>query len=418
MHAPAEDEERRAARLNRFKDHLTVDTSLLLLEDEEEETHFQRRQRSSPKKLRGTSTSLEKPYLRLTAAPDPHSVRPLKVLKQALELVKSRYLADENYAYTCDQLKSIRQDLTVQCIRGRFTAHVYETHARIALECGDLPEYNQCQSQLQEMRQRGVPISVDEFDAYRILYSLHVDSKLELAGVFRDIAQERKDLVGGSGGGGGGVGGGGEATSFAMAVVDALREKNTHRFFRLYKVAPLHTSHLMDFLVSRQRRLSLSNLLKAYLAIPLITAAAILHFKTVKKCERFLRDNGVVIEAQESAPGGGEEGASLSAAAAGGGGGGGGGGGMVLVVDCRKSLAAVAASASSSSLAAASGAGRGGGASSLVGSLASSLSSSRDGKKDKKKERRPGSSSNSSGGGGGGKHGKDGDTKRRKIVKL
>ena len=31
----------------------------------------------------------------------------------------------------------------MQTVTNRFAAHVYETHARIALESGDLPEYNQ-----------------------------------------------------------------------------------------------------------------------------------------------------------------------------------------------------------------------------------------------------------------------------------
>lgn len=63
----------------------------------------------------GTSQQLEKPYLRLTSAPDPREVRPLAVLKQTLDHLKRKWRAENNYAWVCDQFKSLRQDLTVRC---------------------------------------------------------------------------------------------------------------------------------------------------------------------------------------------------------------------------------------------------------------------------------------------------------------
>ena len=120
--------------------------------------------------------------------------------RAALQRLKERWRGgDVDYAWACNQLKAIRQDLTVQNLQNAFTVHAYETHARIALESGDLNEYNQCQTRLGELHSADSPHRA-EFLAYRILYYVHLGhskstdaADLELLRDARGAAREAVD---------------------------------------------------------------------------------------------------------------------------------------------------------------------------------------------------------------------------------
>lgn len=222
----------------------------------------------------GTSTKLEKPYLRLTSAPDPKTVRPLSTLRQTLELLLSKWRAEGNYAYICDQFKSMRQDLTVQRIKNEFTVRVYETHARIALEKGDLGEYNQCQTQLRELYAYGLPGCAIEFLAYRILYLLHTRNQRDVNALMGELLPADKAEP---------------AVAHALAVRTAMRTGNYHTFFLLYRDAPNMNAYIMDHFVERERVQALLVLAKSLRpSCPLAFVAQELGWTSSDACRAFL----------------------------------------------------------------------------------------------------------------------------------
>lgn len=141
----------------------------------------------------GTSQKLEKQYLRLTAPPDPSTVRPLNILEKSLNEVLKKYEAGKDCHYICDQLKSIRQDITVQNIRSEFSVLVYESHARIAIQNGDFGEYNQCQSQLKLLYDSGLSGCENEFSSYRLLYLLITQNLVELNDELKSLSRSVRD---------------------------------------------------------------------------------------------------------------------------------------------------------------------------------------------------------------------------------
>ncbi|KAM3445429.1 hypothetical protein NHJ13734_000556 [Beauveria thailandica] len=161
----------------------------------------------------GTSDVLEKRYLRLTAPPIPSNVRPEPILRQTLDLLKKKWRKEGNYSYVCDQFKSMRQDLTVQRIKNDFTVSVYEIHARIALEKGDIA------------------------------------NRTGLNDTMADLTAAEKEEG---------------PIKHALSVRSALALGNYHKFFQLYLDTPNMGAYLMDMFVVRERLAALCNMCRAY----------------------------------------------------------------------------------------------------------------------------------------------------------
>ena len=195
----------------------------------------------------GRSQNLEKKYFRLTSAPNPDDVRPLPILRQTLELLKKKWRDESNYGWACDQFKSLRQDLTVQHIKNDFTTSVYEIHARIALEKGDLGEYNQCQSQLKALYRQNLGGHPIEFKAYRILYYIYTNNKTDMNDVLSELTTTEKREP---------------PIKHALAVRSALALGNHHRFFQLSLDVPNMGAYLVDMFVERERLSALSRISK------------------------------------------------------------------------------------------------------------------------------------------------------------
>ena len=120
--------------------------------------------------------------------PDPATIRPKNVLRSALKMVLQRWAArpaDERgpppgaiagsddrsvtYTWVTSQLRSIRQDLTVQNLRGKVARRCYSAAVRCALDASDWAEFSPSLSRLFELYKEEGDTPPAEFHAYRML---------------------------------------------------------------------------------------------------------------------------------------------------------------------------------------------------------------------------------------------------------
>ncbi|KIK61600.1 hypothetical protein GYMLUDRAFT_996089 [Collybiopsis luxurians FD-317 M1] len=224
----------------------------------------------------GTSKELFKDYLRLTTEPKPETIRPYPVLQETLVQLKRRWREKCSYAWICNQFKSLRQDLTVQRIKNEFTVQVYEIHARMALESGDMVEYNQCQATLKTLYEHGITGKVEEFTGYRILMLLHGRNRSELNLYVGQLTPRQKADP---------------AVRHALDVQRSLSTGNFHALFLLYLNAPNMGAYIMDHFIPRERVKALIVITKAYRTISLSFIQNELAFDDLESTIKFLEEH-------------------------------------------------------------------------------------------------------------------------------
>jgi SAC3 family protein LENG8/THP3 len=193
---------------------------------------------------------------------------------------------DVDYAYMCDQFKSIRQDLRIQHLRDALTIDVYESHARVALESGDFNEFNQCQTQLRSLYELLPGVGhANEFIAYRILYLVQSGFKQDYAPLLYAIQELNSKQLNQA------------EVNHAIQLAQAVIRRNYHAFFRLHATCPNSGRLVVDSLVPALRLLVLRTIAKAYLPeVPVCLVTSQLNFHSDKECNLFIKSHGGITQ--------------------------------------------------------------------------------------------------------------------------
>ncbi|KII60723.1 THP3 C2A9.11c [Thelohanellus kitauei] len=235
-------------------------------------------------KIVGMSTLLEKPYLRLTTAPDPMTVRPLNILVQSYQHVMNCWEKTRNYQYISEQLKSIRQDLTIQGIRDEFCIKVYEENARIALSMKDRDEFNQCQTCLKQLYKEGLKGNELEFIVYNILYLTYTKNHLEMANLLSTLSEANEKQ---------------ESICLAIKLYIAYKDSNFLKFFNIYRkmIKMPNAVSLIQLFIDTPRIAGLKSIISSFSPrVPQEYVRKLLGFSDLIEFQSWLKDRNINFE--------------------------------------------------------------------------------------------------------------------------
>ena len=234
----------------------------------------------------GRCQTLEKSYLRLTSEPNPDLIRPPNILQKMYCLLMDKYQSKTaSYTYLCDQFKSMRQDLRVQMIENSFTIKVYQTHARIALENGDLGEFNQCQNRIMALFENStIPKkSYSEFICYSILYSMLTEDYPSISQLKLKLIDEGASEILGD-----------EHVKMIFELSDMKLVGNYHYFMKNYLKLHKFEKCLINSFLNLEKLIFLTIICKSYNQVNLDFIKSEFNFNSIDETINFLNEQNLM----------------------------------------------------------------------------------------------------------------------------
>ncbi|KAL4447060.1 hypothetical protein ABPG74_013912 [Tetrahymena malaccensis] len=239
----------------------------------------------------GTSTKLEKEYLRLTSYPKACDVRSPETLVKSFEFITNKYVnKSEDYHYFQSQFRSIRQDLLIQNIKSEFTFQVLEVNARICLENYDIQEYSRCLGQLIWMYKEVDDLAktnYKEFIYYRLIQFIFEDKKDNLLACLQEINQDELLLS--------------NEFETAMKFQHAISMGNVKGFFNLFNSTKDYGKYIMNLYIKRWKLWGVRIVCKTYgpQAISLSLFQSVFGFESIEKTKEELKHLNCVLDQNE-----------------------------------------------------------------------------------------------------------------------